>query len=197
MTVVLLSLLLATPAVIFWLWLVIVPARVAILCPERCRCDTLGYYVNCEDSSLSNIPLIFPTYVGELVLYNNTITFLEKDSFISRRLTELELLFVLDCQLQTIELGAFNGLTKLTHLSMSINEISEIIPRTFEKMICLGKLEISDNRTEHLAVDVFSGLIYLTYIGLRGNKLHYLHPYLFVGLHHLEYLDLEQILISK
>ena len=39
LTVVLVSLLLATSTVIIWLWLVIVPARVAILGPEECRCD--------------------------------------------------------------------------------------------------------------------------------------------------------------
>jgi hypothetical protein len=57
MTVVVVTLLLATLAVIFWLWLVIVPARVAILCPEDCRCDPGGYVI-CDDPSLISVSLI-------------------------------------------------------------------------------------------------------------------------------------------
>jgi Leucine-rich repeat (LRR) protein len=190
LTVVLLSLLLATPAVIFWLWLVIVPARLAILCPERCTCDTLGYYVECSDSSLTNIPLIFPTYVGSLLLDVNNITSLQKDSFISRGLTELERLGVWRCGLETIELGTFNGLAKLTHLSMMFNEISEIIPRTFENMSSLKFLDFAYNRLQYLEVDVFVGLVEVLYINLKGNELRFVHPDLFVGLPNLKILCL-------
>jgi toll-like receptor 13 len=129
---------------------VILPARVAILCPEGCWCDTLGYFVDCKDSSLSNIPLIFPTDVRELVFNGNNITSLEKDSFISRGLTELVYIAVSSCGLQRIELGAFNGITKLTYLDMSFNQISEIIPRTFAKMSRLEDLNLAYNRLQYL-----------------------------------------------
>jgi hypothetical protein len=52
LTVVLVSLLVATPAVMFWLWLVIQRVRVAILCPEECWCRPGGYLVDCTLSSL-------------------------------------------------------------------------------------------------------------------------------------------------
>ena len=112
LTVVLLSLLLATPAVVFWLWLVIVPAKVEILCPEGCRCDTGGYFVECDGTSLKSVPLIHLTDVRVLGLFSNEITSLENDSFFS--LTELDRLYIPKCGLRTINLGAFNGLTKLT-----------------------------------------------------------------------------------
>jgi len=54
LTVMLVSLLLATPALISRLWLVILPTRVAITFPEGCVCETDGYYVNC--SSLTVFP---------------------------------------------------------------------------------------------------------------------------------------------
>ena len=113
LTVVLVSLLLATPAVIFWLWLVILPARVAILCPEECRCDPEEYHVICYNTLLTTVPLIRLTDVRVLALRHN-ITLFERDSFVSRGLNELEILQVGWCELRTIELGAFNGLTKLT-----------------------------------------------------------------------------------
>ena len=112
LTVVLVSLLLATPAVAFWLWLVIVPARVAELCPEGCRCDTGGYNVVCSGPSLNPLPLTHVTDVQVLWLMENNIKLLEKDSFVS--LTGLDVLYIYNCELRTIELGAFNGLTKLT-----------------------------------------------------------------------------------
>jgi len=58
LTVVLLSLLLATPVIIFWLWLLILPTSVAVLCPEKCRCDLEGYFVNCSRSGLNSIPSV-------------------------------------------------------------------------------------------------------------------------------------------
>jgi hypothetical protein len=90
LTVVLVSLLLAALAVIFWLWLMILRARLAILCHEGCWCHSVGYYVDCYNSSLNSIPSILPTNTRWLVLDGHSITSLEKDLFVSRGLTELE-----------------------------------------------------------------------------------------------------------
>ena len=183
---VLVSLLLA--AVIFWLWLVIVPARVAILCPKECLCEAGGYTVYCSGPSLTSVALIRLTGVRIIVLRNNNITLLEKDSFVS--LTELEVLFVFRCGLNTIELGAFNGLTKLTDLGIRNNKISAIIPGTFKNMCNLERLQLRYNRLDHLDIDVFSGLYNLKIIDLTGNKLQYLHPDTFLGLPKLQHASL-------
>ena len=166
LTVVLVSLLLATPVVISWLWLVIVPYRVSKLCPEECWCDVGGYFVNCSNTSLHNIPSIYLTHVQELLLNDNNIPCLENDSFISKGLTELFVLVLDRCGLQTIELGAFNGLTELTVLSMQQNGIREITRRTFENMNDLEYLGLEYNGIECLDVDVFCGLPNLQHINL-------------------------------
>jgi Leucine-rich repeat (LRR) protein len=119
-----------------------------VLCPEECWCE-LGEYVDCSDLSLNNIPLIFPRNFFSLALDDNNITSLQKDIFISRGLTELGELSMEYCGLETIELGAFNGFTKLIVLSMSGNNISKIIPRTFEKMSRLKYLYLSHNRLQY------------------------------------------------
>jgi len=188
LNVVVMSLLLATPAVAFWLWLVIVPARVAVLCPEECRCDTAGYFVGCSDRSLTAVPLIHLTDFRGLNLSYNKIIFLVNDSFFS--MTELELLVVNACGLKKIHLGAFNGLTKLTHLLISNNSISEIIPGTFEFMNILENLDLSFNRLQHLGSGVFSGLGNLHYIDLSVNQLQYLHPDIFIGSPNLQKINL-------
>jgi hypothetical protein len=190
LTVVLVLLLLATPAVAFWLWLVVVPARMAKLCPEECWCDPGGYYVDCTSSSLNSIPLIFPTNVRELIFDGNSITSLEKGGFISRGLTELEKLTVRRCELRKIEFGAFSGLTELTFLSVSGNEISEIIPGIFENLSRLERLDLTFNRIELLEVGAFSGLINLKHVELSINGLKYLHPDVFSALPNLIHLSL-------
>jgi hypothetical protein len=100
LTVVLVSLLLATPAVAFWLWLVILPARVAKLCPEGCTCDIGGYYVICEFLSSNPVPLIHSTNVRVLRLNYNEINLFERDRFVS--LTGLDTLYIFSCGLRTI-----------------------------------------------------------------------------------------------
>jgi hypothetical protein len=190
LTVVLVSLLLATPVVISWLWLVIVPYRVSKLCPEECSCDVEGYLVDCSKTSLHNIPSIELTHVQKLVLNYNNITSLKNDSFISKGLNELSILLLQSSRLQTIEVGAFNGLTKLTHLSLRRNEIGEITRGTFGNMSGLEFLRLQYNKIEHLDGDVFYGLINLQHINLEGNELLDLHPGIFVGLPFLQSLYL-------
>jgi len=183
--VVLVSLLLATPAVLFWLSLVMEPAK---LCPAECMCVAEEYHVKCYGPSLPAVPLSRLTGLQYLWLYYIKIKFLERDSFAS--LTELKGLNVEWSSLRTIELGAFNGLTELIQLTIKGNEISEIIPGTFENMINLNYLNLEKNRLEHLDSGVFSGLVNIETIDLTANKLQYLHPDTFLGLQNLQYMYL-------
>jgi len=97
-------------------------------------------------------------------------------------MTELEVLDVDGCGLRTIELGAFNCLSKLVALSITNNEVSEIIPGTFENMNSLEILGIINNKLEHLDSDVFSGLLNLKKLILDEVNLHYVHPDTFLSL---------------
>jgi len=187
-TMVLVSLLVATPAVIYWLWLVILPARVDTLCPKECWCHHLGTFVTCSLSS--SIPLVFPTNARGLFLINGNVTSLKKDTFDSRGLNDLFTLIITNCQVETLEVGAFNGFKELKSLGLSHNNISEIIPRTFEDMSSLYHLYLADNIIEYLEVGVFCGLDNLVHINLGGNLLQNLHPDLFLVLYNLQRLIL-------
>jgi peroxidase len=72
-------------------------------------------------------------------------------------------------------LGAFKSLTKLTKLFMHDNEISDILPGTFENMRSLEYLDISYNRIKHLNRSVisllgaFNVLTKLTDLFMRSN----------------------------
>ena len=170
--------------------MVIPPRRWAVPCPEECLCFESGYNIDSAGSGLNSIPPILPKNVGTLKLDDNNVTIFENDSFVSRGLVNLVILSAGFCKIRRIELGAFNGLTNLTYLSMYGNEISEIIPGTFEKLRSLENLDLARNIIEHLEFDTFSGLVNVKYTRLLGNELQYLHPDTFVGLPNLQNLHL-------
>jgi len=93
-------------------------------------------------------------------------------------------------------LGAFNGLTKLTRLQMSSNQISEIFPGTFENMSSLENLYLSYNKIKHLNSAMFSGLgafnvlTKLTRLELFSNEINEIIPGTFENMSSLEHLDL-------
>ena len=89
-------------------------------------------------------------------------------------------------------MGVFNGLTKLTELSIVGDEISAIIPGTFQNMSNLERLHLVYKRLEDLDSDVFSGLVNLKYINLAVNKLQYLHPDMFLGLPNIQNVSLRR-----
>jgi hypothetical protein len=188
LAVVVVALLLAVPTVIFWLYLVIVKARVSLLCPEECQCGTVGYEVSCYGPSITTVPSIRLTDLRVLWLVGNNITSIERDTFVA--LTGLEGLRVLNCTLRTIEVGAFNGVPELSELIMWNNELSEIIPGTFENLNNLERIDLGNNRLQHLDSDVFSGLVKLKFINLAGNRLQYLHPNTFIGLPNIRHISL-------
>jgi hypothetical protein len=169
---------------------VVLPARVAILCPEGCWCDAGGNYVNCSNSSLNSITVIFYTDVRTLKLDYINMTSLKKDSFLSRGLTQLKRLSTKSCGIVRVEPGAFNGLITLVQLSLMSNMIREIEPRTFENMITLEELYLVNNKIENLKPDAFWGLSSLDGIWLDANKIGYLQPELFINLPNLSILSL-------
>jgi hypothetical protein len=97
LTVVLVSLLVASPAVIFWFWLVFQQTRAVTLCPEGCVCSYMGLDVDCSHSSLKSIPSSLPTHAHELLIDDNNITYFENDSFASRGVVELRVLYAENC----------------------------------------------------------------------------------------------------
>jgi hypothetical protein len=151
-----------------------------MLCPEECWCDPGGNSVSCNGASLNPVPLIHLTDVRSLLLTDNNITVLERDSFVS--LPELELMDFTRCGLRTIEVGAFNWLSKLRALSITQNEISEIIPGTFENLTSLEILGLLNNRLEHLDSDLFIGLVNLKKLIVDDKNLHYFHPDTFLSI---------------
>jgi carboxypeptidase N regulatory subunit len=111
-------------------------------------------------------------------------------------MTELMSLDIKFGELRTIELGAFNGATKLRELLMQGNKIIDILPGTFKNMSSLEYLDLSYNKIKHLNSAVFSGhgtfsgLTKLTHLSMRRNKISEILTRTFENMSNLEYLDL-------
>jgi gastrin-releasing peptide receptor len=189
---VLVSLLVASPALIFWIWLVILATRFTLLCPDGCWCSADGDKIDCSNSSLDNIPVIFHKQVRSLTLDYNNLTYLKEDVFLSSALPRLEVLSIDDCNLVGVEPGAFNGLTILVQLSLMSNMIREIKPLTFGNMSSLKRLYLGYNVIENLEPDSFFGLSDLEYLHIGENNIKHIHPDLFIHSPNLEMLILER-----
>jgi Leucine-rich repeat (LRR) protein len=96
------------------------------------------------------------TKLTEVSMSHNEISEILRDTF--ENMSSLEYLYLIDNRIKHLNsamfrgLGAFNGLTELTHLSIEYNDISEIMPGKFENINSLENLDLSYNTIEHLVL---------------------------------------------
>ncbi len=86
--------------------------------------------------------------------------------------------------------GDFLGLSGLTELDLSANELTELPAGVFSGLSNLVNLPLFDNRLTELPAGAFSGLSSLWNIGLDRNRLTELPTGIFSGLSRLNILDL-------
>ena len=86
--------------------------------------------------------------------------------------------------------GDFLGLSGLTELDLSANELTELPAGVFSGLSNLVNLPLFDNRLTELPAGAFSGLSNLWNIGLDRNRLTELPAGIFSGLSRLNILDL-------
>jgi len=173
------------------------PTTEAIHCPEECRCERFGYLVDCSNSRLNNIPLNLPTHVRQLVLDGNSIYYFENDSFVYRGLVLLKRINANSCKIRKIELGAFNGLTMLTYLSLAGYELSNKIVFTLERNSSL-ELRFDVNKLEYLHPDTFAALPNLQSLDLSSNYYLQIPTYRhFINSRSLKHLNISNCRISS
>jgi hypothetical protein len=170
---------------------VIQPTRRAELRSVECSCDPERHHVDSSYPSITKTTFHFVKYVPNLTIYGRYIPSFGNDTFLSEGLTELERISVKFSQLQTVELKAFNGIRNLKVLALSGNNISEILPGTFENLSRLQHLDLGNNSIGDLKFDAFSGLIGLISLDLSKNKLKSVDPNTFVSLPNLTFLYLD------
>uniref|UniRef100_A0ABM5ERV7 Leucine-rich repeat and fibronectin type-III domain-containing protein 3 n=1 Tax=Pogona vitticeps TaxID=103695 RepID=A0ABM5ERV7_9SAUR len=124
----------------------------AMMCPPRCRCQTLSpsFTILCTKTGLLFVPPGIDRRTAELRLMDNFITSLRRKDFAN--------------------------MTNLIHLTLSRNTISQIMPYTFFDLKGLHALHLDSNRLTYISEDHFKGLINLRHLILSNNQLHYISP---------------------
>ncbi|XP_069691376.1 uncharacterized protein [Periplaneta americana] len=168
------------PTFMFWLCLMYYPVKLISSYPEDCWSNLLISHVVCDINSLEKFPEKLKPGIEELGFKGN-MSILRENYFLSRNITEIKTLNVSRCSLLSIEIGAFNGLIKLTQLIINNNMVRELKSGTFQELKILKKLELENNGISEIELGTFAGLTSLNYLSLVGNNITKFSNYLFLG----------------
>ena len=93
-------------------------------------------------------------------------------------------------ELETLPLGLFDGLDRLSSLSLSANMLKALEPGVFDRLDKLEQLSVSENELQSLELGVFDGLGELKQLYLNKNQLRSLESGVFDSLSKLQGLSL-------
>jgi len=121
------------------------PTGDGLSCPRLCFCNAPSRIVYCSRRGLSAIPPGVPVDSIQLNLNGNAFA-----SPVMRRVNlssfvELEHLYLSECRLETLEVGAFTDLVALRWLDLSNNRLRVVLPDTFHGLR-LQHLFLNGNR---------------------------------------------------
>ena len=188
------------------------------LCPYYCKClwRSSKITVDCGGVSLTNLPGNIDTATQVLNMTGSDIPTLSGNVFYDSGLTNLQRLYLRNCNIRQIHNQAFNGLINLIELDLSENKLHQIpsqsfvtisslnsltlnknpiknVPHgSFKRLHRLKKLDLSNCEIESLVFGGFAGLAKLERLNLNENKLEIIeYPYeIFLpSLHNLNLLN--------
>ncbi|XP_066285950.1 leucine-rich repeat-containing protein 15-like isoform X1 [Branchiostoma lanceolatum] len=185
-------------------------------CPTNCTCLP-DNWVDCQHGHLTNIPADIPRGTTYLQLQHNRIHSLGPQPFENSLLKSLKKLDLSHNELVSVHPDAFrvHG-APLEVLDLSNNNLSSLLPFTFDKLYKLEQLYLQGNNLPIIASNAFTGLRSLQTLDLQhnqisvierdsfqllptlvdlsfqNNQLAYLHDRTFEGLTSLQTLDLSK-----
>jgi len=140
------------------------PTGDGLACPRLCFCNAPSRIVYCSRRGLTAIPAGVPVDSLQLNLNGNVFA-----SPVMRRVNlssyvQLEHLYLSECRLETLEVGAFADLVALRWLDLSNNLLRAVLPDTFSALQ-LQHLFLNGNR--HVQVQ------YIDCSSKLNNTMHY------------------------
>ncbi|KAJ8952957.1 hypothetical protein NQ318_006574 [Aromia moschata] len=112
-------------------------------CPTGCSCD--GTIVDCSNRGLKEIPRDIPLYTTELLLHNNELGRIKSDGLFGR-LPNLIKLDMRRNQITGIEENAFEGASRISELLLSENKFLEVHNKMFLGLHNLKVLSLNNNQ---------------------------------------------------
>ena len=165
----------------------------ATACPTSCHCETkLGTtisVVDCSSKMLIKIPKL-PASAKEIWLQNNLIQVIPCTAF--QQLTKLRILDLSMNRIQMLHNCSFDGLTMLEQLFLSQNQLSSFSVDVFRSLQKMLVLDLSQNMLKSLELDLFTHLGTLTRLDLGKNWLTKIQNNTFHGLSSLVFLSLRE-----
>jgi len=121
------------------------PSGDGLACPRPCFCNAPSRIVYCSRRGLTAIPAGVPVDSLQLNMNGNVFS-----SPVMRRVNlssyvELEHLYLSECRLESLEVGAFVDLVALRWLDLSNNRLRAVLPDTFHGLQ-LQHLFLNGNR---------------------------------------------------
>nr|XP_027205269.1 GATA zinc finger domain-containing protein 14-like [Dermatophagoides pteronyssinus] len=161
-------------------------------CIARCNCKWRSgkMWVECPDANLHHIPKGLDSGTQVLYLSGNPINKLESRAFERVELTNIQRLYLVNCQLNDINIDAFQQLTNLIELDLAHNELINLPTNSLINCPILRKLSLSNNHLKIITNSAFINLIHLQTIDFSVNQIETIEENAFYGLKNLKQLYL-------
>ena len=146
---------------------------VGVMCIQRVTCPECDGYRSDEQEywkkgcGLTEVPEDIPAQARVVMLDWNAISHIRDGAF--RHLTVCEGLYLRNNTLTEVRTGMWEGLSSLTKLSLSFNQISTM--GAFNTLTSLTSLSLSTNQISTIPVGAFNTLSSLTWLSLSRNQI--------------------------
>ncbi|KAI4879038.1 hypothetical protein NFI96_003882 [Prochilodus magdalenae] len=152
--------------------LLLCPWTLCNACPKNCTCNMPEFTIFCIQRRSPSMPLKLPPSIQNLYVFQNGITSLQHQDFVS--LAELRMLDLSQNQLKEIPDGVFRSLTSLHNLDLSSNYITHLSKDSFAGLENLERLYVHSNHIQSIHPAAFKNLEHLLELKLQGNKINIL-----------------------
>lgn len=159
-------------------------------CSLACKCKWVSgkKTAECTKQNLTQVPRDLSPEIQNLDLTGNHFYHLPHDAFSRVSLVNLHKLILRECNITSIHIDAFDGLTIVIEIDLSGNNIRSLHPGTFYETQRLRVLLLNQNRLRALENNLFFNLTFLQKVELSENKLEHIEEKTFhklPGLHSL------------
>ncbi|XP_037779784.1 uncharacterized protein LOC119576262 [Penaeus monodon] len=183
-----------TPGIRFLLALLMAGTAVALAsdCSSSCTCKWKQgkETAECHNQGLQTLPAHLEPSTQVIDLSYNNIQRLPSQAFLQEKLTNLQKIYLISCNVQEIDNEAFQELSNLVEIDLSMNLLKRIPSQAFKHTPELRELYLQGNSIQHIELGSFSHLQSLKSLDLSNCNITTIAARAFEPLRMLEKLKL-------